>query len=75
MWWPAPCSRNCPQESCQYKACEERVALPEFMRALREVRDRHGIVLIADHIQTGFASIEDAVLEEGLAILEKTMRA
>ena len=28
---------------------------PEFMRALREVCDRHGIVLIADEIQTGFA--------------------
>lgn len=27
---------------------------PEFMRALREVCDRHGIVLIADEIQTGF---------------------
>ena len=28
---------------------------PEFMRALREVCDRHGILLIADEIQTGFA--------------------
>jgi 4-aminobutyrate aminotransferase len=28
---------------------------PEFTRALREVCDRHGIVLIADEIQTGFA--------------------
>jgi 4-aminobutyrate aminotransferase len=28
---------------------------PEFLRALREVCDRHGIVLIADEIQTGFA--------------------
>jgi 4-aminobutyrate aminotransferase len=27
---------------------------PEFMQALREVCDRHGIVLIADEIQTGF---------------------
>ena len=27
----------------------------EFMRALREVCDRHGIVFIADEIQTGFA--------------------
>ena len=27
----------------------------EFMRALREICDRHGIVLIADEIQTGFA--------------------
>jgi 4-aminobutyrate aminotransferase len=27
----------------------------DFMRALREVCDRHGIVLIADEIQTGFA--------------------
>ena len=28
---------------------------PEFMRALREICDEHGIVLIADEIQTGFA--------------------
>jgi 4-aminobutyrate aminotransferase len=28
---------------------------PEFMRALREICDRYGIVLIADEIQTGFA--------------------
>jgi 4-aminobutyrate aminotransferase len=28
---------------------------PEFMRALRELCDRHGIVMIADEIQTGFA--------------------
>jgi 4-aminobutyrate aminotransferase len=27
----------------------------EFLRALREICDRHGIVLIADEIQTGFA--------------------
>lgn len=27
----------------------------EFMRALREICDRHGILLIADEIQTGFA--------------------
>ena len=30
-------------------------APPAFLRALREVCDRHGIVLIADEIQTGFA--------------------
>lgn len=28
---------------------------PEFMRALRKVCDEHGILLIADEIQTGFA--------------------
>jgi 4-aminobutyrate aminotransferase len=28
---------------------------PEFMRALRAICDQHGIVLIADEIQTGFA--------------------
>lgn len=28
---------------------------PEFMRALRKICDEHGIVLIADEIQTGFA--------------------
>jgi len=31
------------------------VAPPEFMRTLRETCDRHGILLIADEIQTGFA--------------------
>ncbi|NBU24682.1 MAG: 4-aminobutyrate--2-oxoglutarate transaminase [Gammaproteobacteria bacterium] len=30
-------------------------APPAFLRALREVCDRHGIVLIADEIQSGFA--------------------
>src|SRR5262245_44115005 len=30
------------------------IAPPEFMRALREICDTHGIVLIADEIQTGF---------------------
>ncbi|HZE90349.1 MAG TPA: 4-aminobutyrate--2-oxoglutarate transaminase [Rhizobacter sp.] len=28
---------------------------PEFMRAVRETCDKHGIVMIADEIQTGFA--------------------
>lgn len=32
-----------------------RVAPPELLRALRAVCDRHGIVLIADEVQTGFA--------------------
>ncbi|HWN71457.1 MAG TPA: 4-aminobutyrate--2-oxoglutarate transaminase [Haliangium sp.] len=31
------------------------VAPPPLMRALREICDRHGILLIADEIQTGFA--------------------
>lgn len=31
------------------------VAPPQFMRALRELCDKHGIVFIADEIQTGFA--------------------
>ncbi|OYO28008.1 4-aminobutyrate--2-oxoglutarate transaminase [Janthinobacterium sp. PC23-8] len=31
------------------------IAPPEFMRALRALCDSHGIVLIADEIQTGFA--------------------
>lgn len=30
-------------------------APPELLRGLREVADRHGIVLIADEVQTGFA--------------------
>jgi 4-aminobutyrate aminotransferase/(S)-3-amino-2-methylpropionate transaminase len=31
------------------------VAPPEFMSGLRRVCDRHGIVLVADEVQTGFA--------------------
>jgi 4-aminobutyrate aminotransferase len=31
------------------------IAPPEFLRALRAICDEHGIVLIADEIQTGFA--------------------
>ncbi|HEX8957014.1 MAG TPA: aminotransferase class III-fold pyridoxal phosphate-dependent enzyme, partial [Burkholderiaceae bacterium] len=31
------------------------MAPPDFMRALRDVCDAHGIVLVADEIQTGFA--------------------
>jgi len=31
------------------------IAAPEFMKALRAICDEHGIVLIADEIQTGFA--------------------
>jgi 4-aminobutyrate aminotransferase/(S)-3-amino-2-methylpropionate transaminase len=31
------------------------IAPPAFMRALREIADRHGILLIADEIQTGMA--------------------
>lgn len=31
------------------------VAPPEFMQALRDLCDQHGILLIADEIQTGFA--------------------
>jgi 4-aminobutyrate aminotransferase len=31
------------------------VAPPEFMRAIRRICDKHGIVMIADEIQTGFA--------------------
>ena len=31
------------------------IAPPEFMRSLRALCDRHGILLIADEIQTGFA--------------------
>ncbi|MDO5640049.1 MAG: 4-aminobutyrate--2-oxoglutarate transaminase [Neisseria sp.] len=31
------------------------VAPPEFMRAVREICDEHGIVMIADEVQSGFA--------------------
>ncbi len=53
------------------------VAPPGFMRALREVCDQHGIVLIVDEIQTGFArtgrmfAVEHSDIEPDLMTLAK----
>ncbi len=55
------------------------VAPPEFLRGLREICDRHGIVLIADEIQSGFArtgrmfAIEHAGVEPDLITMAKSL--
>jgi 4-aminobutyrate aminotransferase/(S)-3-amino-2-methylpropionate transaminase len=54
-------------------------APPEFLRALRALCDKHGILLIADEIQTGFArtgrtfAIEHAGLEPDLMTVAKSI--
>jgi 4-aminobutyrate aminotransferase/(S)-3-amino-2-methylpropionate transaminase len=54
-------------------------APPEFLVALREICDRHGIVMIADEIQTGFArtgrwfAIEHAGIEADLVTIAKSL--
>lgn len=54
-------------------------APPEFLRALRQLCDDHGIVLIADEIQTGFArtgkmfAVEHAGIEPDLMTVAKSM--
>ena len=54
-------------------------APPEFLRALRTVCDEHGIVLIVDEIQTGFArtgklfAIEHAGVEPDLMPVAKSL--
>ena len=54
-------------------------APPEFLRALRQVCDQHGIVFIADEIQTGFArtgrtfAIEHAGIEPDLITMAKSL--
>ena len=56
------------------------VAPPEFLRALRALCDEHGILLIADEIQTGFArtgkmfAIEHAGIEPDLMTVAKSTR-
>jgi 4-aminobutyrate aminotransferase / (S)-3-amino-2-methylpropionate transaminase / 5-aminovalerate transaminase len=51
----------------------------EFLRALRKVCDEHGIVLIADEVQTGFArtgkmfAIEHAGIEPDLMTVAKSL--
>ena len=46
---------------------------PEFMRGLRAVCDRHGIVLIADEIQTGFGRTGKLVAMEHYEVLPDLM--
>ncbi len=53
----------------------------EYLRALREICDRHGIVLIADEVQSGFArtgrflAIEHSGVEPDLITLAKSIAA
>ncbi len=55
------------------------VAPPEFLRALRRLCDQHGIVLVVDEIQTGFArtgrmfAIEHAGVEPDLMTMAKSL--
>jgi 4-aminobutyrate aminotransferase/(S)-3-amino-2-methylpropionate transaminase len=55
------------------------IAPPEFLRTLRALCDRHGILLIADEIQTGFArtgktfAIEHAGIEPDLMTVAKSI--
>ncbi len=55
------------------------IAPPEFLQALRSICDEHGIVLIADEIQTGFArtgrtfAVEYAGIEPDLLTLAKSL--
>ena len=55
------------------------IAPPEFLQALRKLCDQHGIVLVIDEIQTGFArtgrmfAIEYAGIEPDLMTLAKSL--
>jgi 4-aminobutyrate aminotransferase/(S)-3-amino-2-methylpropionate transaminase len=55
------------------------IAPPEFLRALRTICDAHGIVLIIDEIQTGFArtgrmfAIEHTGIEPDLMTMAKSL--
>lgn len=55
------------------------IAPPEFLRALRALCDKHGILLIADEIQTGFArtgktfAIEHSGVEPDLMTVAKSI--
>jgi 4-aminobutyrate aminotransferase/(S)-3-amino-2-methylpropionate transaminase len=55
------------------------IAPPEFLRALRELCDRHGIVMIADEIQTGFGrtgrmfAMEHCGVEPDLTTVAKSL--
>lgn len=54
-------------------------APPEFLVALRELCDRHGIVMVADEVQTGFArtgrwfAVEHASVEPDLVCMAKSL--
>jgi len=54
-------------------------APPEFLQALREICDAHGIVMIADEIQTGFGrtgklfAVEHAGIEPDLMTMAKSL--
>jgi 4-aminobutyrate aminotransferase/(S)-3-amino-2-methylpropionate transaminase len=55
------------------------VAPPEFLQALRRLCDQHGIVLVIDEIQTGFArtgrlfAVEHAGIEPDLMTMAKSL--
>jgi len=55
------------------------IAPPEFLQALRRLCDRHGIVLVIDEIQTGFArtgrmfAVEHAGVEPDLMTMAKSL--
>lgn len=55
------------------------IAPPDFLRALRALCDQHGILLIADEIQTGFGrtgrlfAIEHALVEPDLIAVAKSL--
>ncbi|WP_419905259.1 4-aminobutyrate--2-oxoglutarate transaminase [Kiloniella sp.] len=55
------------------------IASPEFMQKLRAICDEHGILLIADEIQTGFArtgrtlAIEHAGIEPDMITIAKSL--
>ena len=55
------------------------IAPPEFLRALRAICDQHGIVLIADEIQTGFGrtgkmfAMEHSGVEPDLMTVAKSL--
>lgn len=55
------------------------VAPPKFLQALRAVTEKHGIVLVVDEIQTGFArtgrmlAIEHAGIEPDLVTMAKSL--
>ena len=57
------------------------VAPPEFVRGLREICDRHGIVLVADEVQTGFGrtgrffAMEHYDVEPDLVTVAKSIAA
>ena len=57
------------------------VAPPEFVRGVREICDEHGIVLVVDEVQTGFArtgrmwAIEHSGVEPDLITVAKSIAA